>query len=684
MTSPATLSLFAETLSQEVKLSAETDSESSMLHEAFTQTAFNILADGEIFEDPVVCYHRSRGMEVSGYEIDDEEGRLNLFVSIHNDSGSVPVTVPRQRIEQGFRRLQNYFDWCSKGGFRDIEIGSPGFDMARGIYDIKDNLSLVRLCVITDGKTTLESLPSVISDGIQFSGRLYDITELQRISVEGQDVGEIIVDFPARCGEPLPCLMAESIEDSYQGFMLLIPGDVLKDVYADFGPRLLQRNVRSFLQVRGKVNRGIRDTILNEPEKFLAYNNGITMTAEKVHMSTHGRSIERIDGLQIVNGGQTTASLLAAKSGKADLSKIYVAAKLIEIGYDNESDLIRNVSRYSNTQNGVQEADFSANDPFHVSIEELSRTTLTPQVEGSTSRSYWFYERARGQYQDARGSAGTPAARRRFNSENPSRQRYNKTDVAKFENTWDQLPFVVSRGAQKNFSHFMVGLRGRESSPVDRAYYQRLIAKAILFKETDNIVRGQSFGGYKANIVTYTVAYLSHITNQRIDLNRIWAEQKLSDSLEKTISEISMRIFSVITNPVGNANITEWCKREQCWKNVLESLDRSAFSNEIQSDLIGVSEVRERQIDEVKQFPPEHIENLTRIVELSAESWKLLAQWGAETEAIDSTDRRLALQISRAIQRGREISEQDARNAVMMLDRARHLGYESVANELPD
>ena len=323
---------------------------------------------------------------------------------------------------------------------------------------------------------------------------------------------------------------------------MLIPGDVLRSIYADFGSRLLETNVRSFLQARGKVNRGIRDTIAREPERFLAYNNGITLTAEIVELCDVGGSsvVARLNGLQIVNGGQTTASLLAADRGRADLSQVHVAAKLIEIAEGEVHDeLVRKVSRYANSQNRISEADFSANDPFHVRIEELSRTTWAPAVEGSQRQTKWFYERARGQYQDAKAAETTPAKRRAFSTEHPTRQRFTKTDLAKFENTWEQLPHIVSRGAQKNFSTYMIRLGERDQAVVDRTHFEHLVAKAILFRTTEQIVQRQSFGGYRANIVTYTLALLSNATSQRIDLDRIWREQDLTQKLQEVIAELS-------------------------------------------------------------------------------------------------------------------------------------------------
>ena len=159
----------------------------------------------------------------------------------------------------------------------------------------------------------------------------------------------------------------------------------------------------------------------------------------------------------------------------------------------------------------------------------------------------------------------TPARRRDFLAENPTRQRFTKTDLAKFENTWDQLPHMVSLGAQKNFSDYMIRMGGRDQMLVDRDYFERLVGKAILFRTAERIVQQQNFGGYRANIVTYTLALLSHATSQRVDLDRVWREQTLSDNLRVTIAELSHEVHRIITNPPGSRNITEWCKSERCW-----------------------------------------------------------------------------------------------------------------------
>ena len=680
MTDQHSIEAFSENLRQDVLALAEIEDDGMMLADAFTQIAFDMLSESGEFDDPLVCYHRSRGMEVSGYLLDEDEGRLDVFLSIHTNAAP-PETVTRQQVDVAFRRLGMFTEWCLGGGFVELEESSPVFDMASHVHSCRDGLTRIGLCVITDGRTTVETLPQDELSGIPVSRSLWDIVRLHRLSTSGRRRETISIDLRERCGGPLPCLQADTTQEGYRAFLTLVPGELLRGIYADYGTRLLERNVRSFLQARGRVNRGIRDTIIDEPERFLAYNNGITLTAESVELCSDPgmTAITKLDGLQIVNGGQTTASLLATSRGRADLSQVYVAAKLIEIrSGDSHDALVRNVSRYANSQNRISEADFSANDPFHVGIEELSRTTWAPPAAGTQRETRWFYERARGQYQVARAAETTPARRRMFATVHPTRQRFNKTDLAKFESTWDQLPHIVSRGAQKNFSDFTIRLGERGRVEPDRTYFERLVAKAILFRETERIVQRQNFGGYRANIVTYTLALLCNAIDQRLDLERIWREQAIGETMERVIGDLSHGVHAIIINPPDGRNITEWCKSEACWDAVREGAPTAAVAGLTGEVMSGDALHRENRRN-LSDLPDEYVENMRRVVEINSEGWRLLSDWGSETHALDVSERQLAARIARVLQSGRTISSADARRAVEIIERADQLGYHAVA-----
>ena len=283
MTAQNPLDRFAEDLREDVLAFAEAREDELMLADSFTQVAFDMLSEAGEFDDPLTCYHRARGMEISGYGVDEDEGRLDIFLTIHTNMAP-PTTVTRQQVDVAFRRLRGFLDWCLGGRFLDLEESSPVFDMAAHIHNARRELTQIRLCVITDGRTTVETLPQDGLGDLAVTSSLWDIVRLHRLSTSGREREAITVDFGQRYGSPLPCLEANGMHEGYRAFLLLVPGEVLRNIYSDFGARLLGTNVRSFLQARGKVNRGIRDTIAREPERFLAYNNGITLTAASVEL----------------------------------------------------------------------------------------------------------------------------------------------------------------------------------------------------------------------------------------------------------------------------------------------------------------------------------------------------------------------------------------------------------------
>lgn len=572
---------FAEDLRQEVINSSnggrdrEDGEGDSFREDEFTRLMIEYLSEAGELEDGEVCYHRSRGIKINGYSINQDQDNLNLFVSIHTQQ-IPPLTVTKQDVETAFRRLINFLKQAIKGYYQFLEEASSAFDMALHIHDLKNKLSQIRLYLFTDGRTTLEVKKHITIENIICSFHIWDIERTYRCLSSGKQRETIEINFESQYGVAIPCLPMPGSNSDYMAYLAIIPGDILYQIYADYGSRLLERNVRSFLQARGKVNKGIRQTILHEPHRFLAYNNGISATAEAVELTDlpeGGKAIKYARDLQIVNGGQTTVSIYqAVKKDKADVSDIYVQAKLSVVDQEGVNEIVPLISRYANNQNKVSEADFSANDPFHIKIEELSRTIWAPAVDGTQRQTRWFYERARGQYLDAKGRESTPAKKKAFATVHPTLQKFTKTDLAKFENTWNQLPHLVSRGAQKNFVEFTVRLSKRGYIEVDETYFKRLVAKAILFRSAERIVQDQQFGGYRANIVTYTLAYLSHKTAQYIDLDAIWKQQSISSAIGDAIALVSRQVHQSITNTPEGRNVTEWCKKEDCWKTI-QALD---------------------------------------------------------------------------------------------------------------
>jgi len=383
-----------------------------------------------------------------------------------------------------------------------------------------------------------------------------------------------------------------------------------------------------------------------------------------------------------VNGGQTTASIFyTARKDKAVISRLRVQAKISVVAPDDVATLVPLISRYANSQNKVSEADFSANEPFHVKLETLSRSIWAPAADGTQRQTRWFYERARGQYQDAIAHEGTPGRQRQFKEIHPTTQRFTKTDLAKFEMTWEQLPHIVSQGAQKCFTQFTLRLQKRGNFEVDQSYFHRLVAKAILFRQVEKIVAMQKFGGYRANLVAYTLAYIYHRTAGRIDLDRIWQQQGIGQGLRVAIENVSHRVHEVIVSPPGGKNVTEWCKRQECWIRVCDLMVDLPAS--LTDELLSARQQGSARIDRGLESP-DHVEQqqIAQAAAVPAETWYQLSKWARETQNLHAWQRSLAFSLGRVRQSGKMPSIKQAKQGLLMLEEACRLGFkpEAVVN----
>lgn len=666
---------FVTNLQQEVI--SRSEGQEQLREDAFTDVMTEYLIDAGEFDEGIVCQHRGRGLQVNGYGVSEDEECLDLFVS-HCTLKVPPETVFKRDIETLFRRVREFFERSINGYVREMEEASPAFDLALRIEELKGDLTRVRLFLFTDGISKMEEIPNETFKEIEISHHVWDIERLFRCLNSGSRRETIEVDFVSILGRPVPCLAVAPQDGAYACYLTSLSGPLLVELYSRFGPRLLERNVRCFLQARGKINKGIRGTILSEPAMFLAYNNGLSVTAESVATTALPNGtlgMIRARDFQIVNGGQTMGSIYHAfRRDRADVSGIRVPVKLTVL-FDASSveAVVPKISEYANSQNKVNTADFQANDPFHMTVEALSRTVWAPATDGMQRQTRWYYERARGQYQDDKSRGSTPAQQRQFETVHPKNQMFTKTDLAKFENTWAQKPHLVSRGAQKNFLEFTLLLKDRGRVTVDERYFQRLIAKAILFREAEKIVQAQKYGGYRANIVTYTLAWLFHKTQQRIDLDRIWREQRLTPSLEEAIRLGSVKVHAHITTPPAGGNITEWCKKEACWQN-LDGAEL-ALPEAFERELIPIERSSPQSVDRGIDTPTaEERKLIGEVSEILPEVWFRIAKWAKETDNLQGWQRGLAYSMGRLLAGGREPSRKQAVQAKKILDDAARLG----------
>lgn len=627
--------------------------------ERFTEYVTALLSEsGASFDLSIGHIERQFGagsVRCDAWGADLAEGRLDLVVSDYFGVDN-PDSINKSDLESSLKRALRLLDFCKKTQLSEIEPSSKTYDCVSLIKEALGSIGQIRLHYLTDSEISLREEPEIEGPkGVDLQIQKWDIVRLSRAQASETNQEGIEIDLVKRFGRGLPCLSMPGNSDEYSGYLAILPGQWLADLYEEYAGRLMELNVRSFLQQKGKVNKGIRDTILNEPSRFLAYNNGISATVESLNVEKNDSGQEVITfmrGLQIVNGGQTVASIHRAK--KADrclhLDRVAVQAKITKVNPESLDELVPQISRYSNTQNKVNEADFAANDSFHVEIERLSQAVWAPGQQFK-----WFYERARGQYQVAKARASTtPAKRRQFESINPSNRKFVKTDLAKYQNAWAQLPYIVSRGAQKNFVHYMSKLKqDRKNEIPDADFFKDLIAKAIIFKRAESIARQHAFSAYRANAVAYTIALLSHKTYGRIVLRDIWNRQEVTEPINKVLYDWMPDVLNRIIETARGKNITEWAKSEQCWKTIQDM--EFVVPEELEVELskgdrlptVG-ADARAGNVE----MTSEDRRNIAVTMGVSADNWWKIIKWGQEKDELNDFQCSLATTIAGYARRG--------------------------------
>lgn len=684
MNKDTSINEFYKSFCEEITLAQDVETYGWEAQDFFTAVMLGYLEEAGEIEDPVICPFRGYGLQLNAYHISESFEEVDIFVSIYNENESIS-SVSRTDIDAAVKRGIQLYRRATNDLYSSFEKNSDTYEFAITLHNEKSEIKKVRITALTNGVVKSIPFEKINLSGVEISFSVWDMDRLYRCTTSGKMRETIEIDFQESFGVTIPCIENQS-SDKYSVYLAILNGELLADIYEEHGPRLLERNVRSFLQAKGQVNRGIRDSLRDEPEMFLAYNNGISVTAESVDIvrDENGKpSIKKIRDMQIVNGGQTTASIYNARKDKkinADLSKVYVQMKLSVISSsENMDEIVPKISAYANTQNKIQMADFSANDPFHRKIEELSRITWAP-AQGGQKPMNWYYERARGQYADMLSKETTTLRRKAYKETHPL---FTKTDLAKYENTWDQLPFIVSEGAQKNFKKFTIRLAERGNFVPDATYYERLIAKAILFRRTEKLVQQQKYGGYRANIVTYTIAYLSYVTGQRIDLETIWRTQSLTPALEENIIEVSKFVQRMIVNPPGGANVGEWCKKQQCWNAIKEN--EYQITSDLRKELVTgsnqstvVSSANKAATSSFNTATEEEIAVIDKVSSISAAEWFALSKWAKETDNFQGWQRSILFSVGQLVARGRKPSYKQAAQAIKAYNEAIEKGFRKI------
>ncbi|BCW88253.1 hypothetical protein sos41_13920 [Alphaproteobacteria bacterium SO-S41] len=675
------LASFAKDLQSETSDRALGDLDGGEFSEnAFVELVSEHLAEIGMLENPVTCFFQRRMgaafVKLNGYAIPDDGERIDLFVAIYGATGE-PSSISATELNRAASQASRVLVAAKRELHLEMERASSQFDMIERISDLlQAGAKQARVFLFSNGLCSLRSIEDMLIGDVSVSFEIYDLQRLMRTMSAGQTREIIDFDF-AQMGLPtIPCVAMPPGLEPYETYLAIFSGTTLYQMYEEFGSRILEYNVRAFLQAAGKVNRGIRDTIRDQPGHFMAYNNGISITADEVRTKAEssGLVITGFKGLQIVNGGQTTASIhRARKRDRLDLSQIHVPAKVTRLRPEIVEEMVPRISRFANTQNVVQEADFSSNEPFHIAIERLSREVWAPG-----ERTRWFYERSRGQYQTAMSREGsTPARLRAFRERTPPLQRFSKTDLARFINTWNRLPHVVSGGIQRNFVAYMRRLRearGARWEP-DATFFRETISLAILFTAAQRVVRREKFPAYQINIAIYLMSYLAHRTGGRMALPMLWEKQAVSPSLEGLLASWSHEINQAILDSAQGRNVTEWCKKEACWHAVRE-LDLP-IGSQAPDEWAAASEAEEPVSFEGSAVADDHA-SAASCMKVSSERWFGIHLWGIRSGHLARWQSGIALTLSSYAAGGWEKapSIKQAKHGVRILQIADEHGFD--------
>jgi hypothetical protein len=682
---------FRSNIWHEIELEASTNHSEDT--EEFLNLVTNILIEAGEFEDfNYVPYEglgkRGRRIQIDGYSYSDVDDCLCIFITTplryEEDDEPLITTEANKYLSMAAAFLDNA-EYVEK----NAEESSPGYGFAVDVVHKYKDVLKYKIFLISDQikSKSLTKLDDITARGKSVECHVWDISRIFELSNSARAREEIVISLSDYGIKGLPCILASETSE-YKAYLCNIPGLVLANLYNQYGGRLLEGNVRSFLQVKGNVNKGIRRTILTEPEMFFAYNNGIAATAYDAKVKTIGESlfITELSSLQIVNGGQTTASLAAAlikdkkDNSEECISKIFIPMKLSIVLPEKADKLIGNIARYANSQNKVSAADLWSNHPYHIKMEEFSRRLVAPATNGNQYGTYWYYERANGQYAQETYKS-TAREKDKFEKSHPKNQKITKTELAKYMLIFEQRPHIASKGGQKAFIDFATSISENWEAKIDsfnEEYFRNLVSVTILFRTTDSIVRQLEYKSYKANIVAYALSKIFYTVKKQhpklaINLKTIWQKQSLSSAWVEQIKLAAHAMYDVLVGDREVENVTEWAKYERCWekaKNVPFEL-LPEFIDELQWKEDANSETRTAR---AKQKMANSLQAVTAVAEYGSNNWSSLLDWDESHKVMNPNEIEL-VQLAQRLDRRLISKEWDCKKVLQILEKCRLEGF---------
>ena len=695
------LELFIQNLFHEIQSLVYSDENGDSKENKFTEYVMETLTEAGETEGVRVCQYIKENkfenieFKINGYALEEGYENIDIFISHYRDINEL-YRMSKADFDKIIKWSTGFINAALKGYLSEIEPSTEAFGLAKILQKEKKKIIRINVFILSNGeiphdpptKFVLKNLEDIL---INF--KVWDIERLHRLAQSTGNREPIEIDFEEMLGEVLPCLEMPTKHELYECYLSIVSGTVLSGLYRNYGTRLLESNVRAFLQQTGKINRGMRDTIRKEPHMFLPFNNGLATTAQEVKtkIDENGqRVITSVKDFQIVNGGQTTASLFHTAKNKlvpVDLSKVFVQMKLTVIKDEiKKNETVPFISRYANSQNKVSELDLTSNSPFLQRLEELSQTTYAIDPEDKNKQTIWFFERVKGQYKEALNKEPTVSKQNAFKLKYPRNQLIIKSEVAKYTNVWNLHPYHVSKGSQKNYTSFMreIEVKFKKEKP-NRIYWEDLVANAILFNTTDKLFgrKNQDPIGdtnIKSHTVGYCLSYFHFLTKNKLDLGKIWRTQMIDEILQIELKQLLIKVYSFLNN-LDVALISEAAKSEKTWSLLKETKDFSLNMDIIKPYLISEENYKARyelNVDEVTEI--KRYETMKKITSLGLPFWDGLCLYLVRQNCLSPVEQNYALNIKSKLSRNGNLTDLEIERGGLIINKLKiqNIDFEGV------
>lgn len=646
---------------------------------------------------------RGRIMALDAYAYDEADGALIMIASdFINEIDNTP-TLTNTRIDELFLHMRNFIEESVEGDVSAYcDDSDPAINIAKEIktkvgksmlateilrfkFIILSNAVLSRQVKNVSREEFLERPVELNIWTIERFHQTYSTNSSEIIEIETKDFGcDGIQYLKADIGE----------EANYDAYLGIVPGEFLANIYCKYGSKLLQGNIRAFLSVRGKVNKGIRETIIRNPENFFTYNNGIAVVARTIGFSEDKSKIIYLKDPQIINGGQTTASLANAKIKKevkdGGMNNLFVPMKLTVLNVDDDmseedidryNSITKTISQCANSQNAVSEADFFSNHPFHVLMEQLSRKKMAPPVNGNPYQTIWFYERSRGKWEQEQMQL-SPAARAKFCEKHPKNQVIKKEKLAKCLNAFAMNPHEVCQSSAINFSHFaktINNLYETSKESINEVFFSKCVCSVIIFDSLDRRINKADWyptGGNKAQIIPYAIAKMMSMIPKDLDLDwkLIWQKQEMYPALEKELMNLAHIIHEFFEKEAQGGLVRSLARRAETW-NKCKSLPLS-LSEEFRSTLIPKDEMKREEAAAKKERKfSQGIDISVEVFKLGAEYWKKVYNDLSKENILSYGDVAFIGSIAEYIKRNSLPSAAQCKRLIKIVEKAEDKGY---------